>query len=248
MADFTEEMFGNGAEEVAPEPVSDPAPVVETPQAPEVIEAPAPEVVTPEPRQDHTVPLPKYLDTRDELKEAKRRIAEFEAQQQRQKPQAIPDSLDDPEGFNRWNQQQIQAATEKVKLDLSWSMATQASDEATVLGARDWAVERANADPAFKFQLEQAIQNQPHPFDWIVRQHKQSADLEEYHKDPVAFAQRILASQAPAAPVAAPVMPVAMMQPAVKPAAPPRSIASDATAPSAVVDPSADFMAIFDKR
>jgi hypothetical protein len=241
--DITEALFGEGKEPEAPAPevapVEPPAPEPEAPPAPEPTPEPAPEA----PKEDKSVPLSALLDERDRRKAAEAKAAEFEARQSAPAPVDMPDPIDDPRGFADWQQNQVQQAVIANRFEVSDLMAKQQYGEETVKTAAEWAMEKAKAEPLFA----QAYMQQPHPIDWIVREHKRSALLSEVGDNPDDWFQREAAKRgyAPTAPNSAPAPAVAAPQPAVKPAVPPRSIASDAPAPKVQGDPSADFMAIF---
>lgn len=210
---------------VAPEPAPEQPPQQE-PQAPEPAPQPAqePQLVAAEPEpKDHSVPLAKFLDTRDELKEARRRIADFESRQQQ--PQSAPDPFDDPHGFAAHQQAQMTGQVAAIRFEMSEQLAKQVHGDETVTSAIDWAGEKAKADPLFAA----SYMRQPNPIDWIVRQHKRESvvsqigdrSLDDFIKDHIAKNPELLASLAPSS-VAAPV--VATTQQAPVPAAPPRSL------------------------
>lgn len=180
--DKAEELFG------APVTAEDAAPVATVPEAPaEVVTEPVtapelPQPPQPEPapdtaKQEHHVPLPKYLDVRDENKELKRRIAEFEGKQQAPK---APDPIDDPEGFTKHVERIAEAKATATKFETSDVIARQAHGADVVDAAADWALARAKSDPTFAAQY----MREPHPIDWIVRQHKRDAMLTEIGDDP----------------------------------------------------------------
>ncbi len=237
-----DEVFDNLTEEAAEaqEPVQEEVkadPVVEEVQEP-VVEAREPEV--PQEREDKSVPLATFLDMRDRLKEAERRASELEAARQKAQPQApAPDFYDmKPEEVSAYVEQVAEQKATQTRFMMSESWAKRNHGADVVEAATAWASERASKDPTFVAQY----MSEADPVDFIVRQHKQEVDLTDYRNDPLAFARRILeASGQQLAPT--------VTQPAVKPAAPPRSIASDATpATPATVDPVAEFNAIFDRK
>ena len=219
------------------------APVVESVQVEAteptpVIEAPA--IEAPQVQEDKSVPLATFLDMRDKLKDAERRAAELEAAKPQPK-QDVPDPFDNPEAYAAYQRQEVQAAVMGQKFETSDLIARQSHGDETVEAATAWAMDKAKANPAFAAEY----MKERHPIDWIVRQHKQEADLTDYRTDPVAFARRIL--EASGQQIAAPA--TVTTQPAPKPASPPRSIASDASPTTAAQsDPQAEFMAIFDRK
>lgn len=213
-------------------PPADAAPVEEaTPAAVETPpEAPTAETPNPEPapqdKGDKIVPLAALLDERDKRKAAEARIAALEAAKPQAEQAAIPDPYDDPEGYTAFINNAVQQQALAVKIDISEEMAKTAHGEDAVEAAKEWALEQAAANPAFK----QSFLTARHPMDWVVRQHQQARDLELYSKDPVAFARSILErnGQAPVTDAMAGAKPVmGQQQPAIPPAPlPPRSIAS----------------------
>jgi hypothetical protein len=138
------------------------APIAPTPE-PEV----QPEPVAPE--VPKTVPLATFLDARDEAKELKRRVEEYEAKASQAAPSEMPDPYDDPTGFASWQTSQVNQALTAQKFNMSDVMAKRDHGAEVVEAAGLWAAEKARTDPGFY----QSYMNEPHPIDWIVRQHKQ---------------------------------------------------------------------------
>lgn len=221
-----EALFENAPQAEAPMP--EPEPVIEpTPEvvAEEAAPEPTPEP-TPEPQEEaRHVPLATFLDKRDEARELKRRVAELEAQTAKPAPADMPDPIDDPQGFAGWQQEQVQQALVAQRFEISDLMAKQAHGEETVKAAADWAMERAKSDPSFKM----AYMQQPHPLDWIVREHKRVGLITEIGDNVDDWfareaAKRGYAQSAPNA-AAAPAV-AAQAQPAPAVPTPPRSLAS----------------------
>lgn len=243
--DFLDQIAPLVEAEAEPVVAAEVQPTPEVVATPEAIAAPEP-ITEPAPvqQQDHNIPLPKYLDERERRKEAERRLAEYEAQQA---PSQRPDPLDDPEGYAAHFERQMEERLTGQRLQMSNVMARQSYGADAVDMAVNWAAEKAKVDPLFAA----AYMGEAHPIDWIVRQHKRDGLLSDIGDNVDDWftreaAKRGFVSQS-AVSVVAPI-PVAT-QPAVRPAAPPRSIASDAAASASVPgDPSADFMAIFNKR
>lgn len=167
------------AEPKAPEP-SPAAPAAaapaQQPETPPAVVAP-PQAPKPEQRSDvHTVPLPKYLDTYNENRELKRKLAEFERQMQEREAQA-PDPVTDPDGFAAFvtggQQRTVQQMVEGVRLNMSEEMArTQFGDE-TVNAAFEALKETVPNDP-FTYQR---IMNSRHPWAEMVKWHQTHAAL-----------------------------------------------------------------------
>lgn len=162
----------NAATEAAQ--AADQAPI----ETPEVVEETQ---VTPQ-REDHNPLLPKYLDTYNELRDAKRRIAEFE---EAQKSKAeMPDPLLDPEGYRAVQQQEFES-----KL---WDATARTSEIAArryygpeVVAAAFEAL-KAQSDPL----LGQYIRRSADPWDAIVQWHQRETMLADIGNDPNEWAVR----------------------------------------------------------
>jgi hypothetical protein len=243
-----EAMFRNDAEATPPEPT--PEPIVETPpvEAPvepiaEPVEQPSPEpVVEAEaPKEERAIPLATFLDQRDELKAAKRRLAELEAQPQA----AAPSPFDDPDAFAGYFQSELT----NQRMAMSDVMARQAYGAETVESAAAWASTKANEDPTFRASWAQTLQTNPHPLDWIVQQHKRDALLSDIGDSPDAWFEREAAKRGYAA-LSAPVVAAqaAPMNPAPRPQAPPKSIAGDASPANAPIAPGTFDWSFLDRK
>jgi len=248
--DFLDKVFADAAP-------AEEAPVVQEPEAavestPETVTEPAPEPEQQpeaERQQDRAgyVPIDAMLTEREKRQTAERELAQYRSQQA-QTPQARPDPFDDPEGYDRHIEQQLEARVQKVRADTSYALAVRDYGKDTVEAARTWALEKAQSDPAFNQQVGTVFQTEMLPVDWIVQQHKRDALLSDIG-DPSKLddwfereaAKRGFA-KASAAPAAAPV--AVAPAPAPKPVMPPRSIASDAT--PAATPPNANPMAAMD--
>lgn len=252
MADDFAEMFDVPEEAASPPPAEVPAdpPAQQEPVAEQVSEPPqgivAQQPPAPEPKPDHTVPLPKYLDTRDELKEAKRKLAEYEARQQQQ-PKA-PDPIDDPDGYAAYHEQRMSQALTAQKFQMSDVMAKQVHGAEKVEAAQNWAVERAQADPTFAAQYMQ----EAHPIDWIVRQHQRDAIVSAIPTDVGSLEELIEREVAkrmqPASQQAAPA--AGTQQATYQPAAPSKSLVdvpSGGGVTSVPMGPTAGFDAVFER-
>lgn len=176
--DKAEELFGpiepvepaqEVQQEVTPEPAIEPTP--EAPQPPQPEPQPAP--------QEHTVPLAKYLDTRDELKELKRYKAEQEAKLQQQQAPKAPDPIDDPDGFAAYQDRRFQQQLAAQKFEMSDTLAKQTHGDEVVKNATEWALKKAESDPVFASQY----MREPHPIDWMVRQHQRDSFVSQLPTD-----------------------------------------------------------------
>jgi hypothetical protein len=220
-----EEPVYTDTETVAPVEEAVEAPAQPEPeQQPEAVSEPTPEAEAPkdEPR---TVPLATFLDQRDELRELKR----WKEQQEANRPQQQRiDPFDDPEGFAAQQQQMVEQRLTQERFALSDRFARKEHGAEAVDAAVAWAQQKASQDPTFAA----GYMREADPVDWIVQQHKRDALLSDIG-DPAKLddwfareaAKRGYALQS--APVAA--APAAVVQPAARPAPPPRSIASERT-------------------
>ncbi len=214
------------AEEVVQEVVAEPE-TVEPQQEAQTVETAAQEA---EARQ---VPLTVVLDERDKRKAAEaerdRYKQQWEQSQQRPAPQDVPDPYDDPKGFAAYQEQRVQEAVTQQRFQMSELMAKQQHGEEVVTQASNWALEKANSDPAFAA----AYHRQPHPIDWIVQQHKRDAMLSDIGDNVDDWFTREAAKRgyAPAS-VAAAAPAVAQTQQAVPPVKVPRSLATQGEGPS----------------
>lgn len=233
MADPLDDVFPEPQAESPEVEVVAPEPIELTPDM-EVPSEPQPEEIKPEPAADRGagyVPIDAMLTERERRQDAERRLAEFERQRQ---PAVVPDSFDDPAGYNAYVQQQIDTAVQKNKVDTSWTLAVRDHGKDKVEEARQWALEKAQSDPVFRNQVDAAFATEALPIDWVVQQHKRNSDLQmlgdmslqDYIEAEIA--KRTAGS--PSAP--APALAVADLKPASPPVRVPRSLASQGTAPS----------------
>ncbi len=253
--DFLDQAFpepANAEPEAAPQEVVEQAAEAPTPE-PEPVAEPEPVVDERPDRPDPGyVPIAAMMDERDKRKALEAEVARYRQQAEQQQPQNVPDPYDDPEGFRSYYDQQMENRLQQQRVDMSWHMAVQQHGAEAAEAAKNWALQKAQSDPMFAQQVEGAMRTQPLPIDWVIQQHKRDAlltDIGDPSKLDDWFA-REAAKRGYAMQSAAPVMAPAMAVPASKPAMPPRSIASDATVPSAAVpeNPMAAMDAIFNKR
>lgn len=242
MADFLDEAFPE--QPVEPEakgPTQEPEATQEP--TPETVEEPAsqPEVKPEADRGAGYVPIDALLTERERRQAAERERDEFKRQQQPVEP---IDPFDDPAAFAAQQQQFVDQRISQVRFEMSDRFARQQFGAEATDAATTWAQDKAKADPVFAA----SYMREPDPIGWIVQQHKREGDLQalggmslnEYIEAEIAKRAGSL-SAAPTAPA---------VIPANKPAVPPRSIASDATAPAAIQsdNPMASLDAIFSKR
>lgn len=241
MADIADAMgealFATLAPEPGPDAQPPEAPQAQTPEAapppepqpqPADTATPAPQ---PEPQRPPDVPLATYLDTREELKTAKARLAELERLQQPPEPVKVPDLYDSPEEYQQYIEQQVQQRLAAVEWGVIERLSTQTTVAAhgaeTLEAAKAWAVENRQTRP----YLGQMFKSQPDPFGWLVGEYQRDRLLKDLGSDPDAYVRRRFAELEPgSAPQPAATTPAP--QPAQGPAAtpqpspPPRSLAS----------------------
>lgn len=240
--DFLESVLGE-AEPVAPveateiQPAAEPAPVEQpAPVVPETPQEPVPQEAQQVQPDGRFVPISAVLDEREKRQAAEARARELEARQQ---PAQRPDLLDDPDGYEAYLAQELNAGLARQRFEMSDVMARQAHGAEKVDAAVAWAQARAQTDKPFAASYMQ----KPHPIDWIVQQHQRDALLSDIGDNLDDWFTREAAKRGYApqsAPVAA--APVAAVPPAPKPVAPPRSIASDAPASAPAVSDETDFI------
>jgi hypothetical protein len=127
-------------------------------------------------------------------------------------------------------------------------MARQAYGAETVESAAEWASTKPTKTPPSAHHGHRR-QNNPHPIDWIVQQHKRDALLSDIGDSPDAWFEREAAKRGYAA-LSAPVVAAqaAPMNPAPKPQAPPKSIAGDASPANAPIAPGTFDWSFLDRK
>lgn len=141
--------------------------------------------------QGHNVPLPKYLDTYNELRDAKRRLQQLE-EEQKSKAET-PDALLDPEGFAAHQQQIFEERMWDQRCNLSEVAAKRFYGKEVVDAA--FQALQAQSDPMVGMRIRQAAD----PWDYIVNWHKREKLLQDIGEDPDAYKARIIAEAAAAA-------------------------------------------------
>lgn len=161
---------------------------VETPEveAPEAEAQPEAEPETAErPRDEHgrfarkeepkpepiMVPLAALHETRDELKQLKAQLEQF--QQPRQQQQALPDPVEDPEGYAAYQNASVQQAVLNTRLDLSEEMTRTAIGDELVDQARDWGLAQFRSNPAFQAE----VLRQRNPYGYLVKEYQRQTAL-----------------------------------------------------------------------
>lgn len=216
LAHAMDEVFSGEVE--TPQP--DPAPAAQPAEPPAPEPAPQPEPPAPQPEakpEEHSVPLAKALDWRDERNQLRKELDAYKA---KEKAAPVPDPDDDPRGYAQHLEQKVQQQLTAQKFEMSDTIARQTHGGEIVEKAATWALEKAQNDPAFAAQY----MREAHPIDWIVRQHKRDGLVSQLPNDISSLdelIEREIAKRSQAAPPAAPAAP-AMSAP--KPAAPPKSL------------------------
>lgn len=205
--------------------------VVEPPAAAEPVKE---DLVTgAEPVEGHRVPLATYLQTRDELKDTKAKLAEFEAKQNAASSAIefnLPDPAQDAAGYARATAAIGRLELLNERMNYSEKFARFAyKDEATLVDdAKAWALGRFEGDPSY----EEHVMQDADPYDRIVKDYKASQQVATLQTDEWTQFQAWKAAQAgatvdqkitPATPAAQPAAQAAPQQPASRPPVP-RSI------------------------
>lgn len=184
--------------EPTPEPQPEPEPVASPAPEPEPAHQP---VAQPEPGH---VPLAAMLEERDKRKALEEQLRALQSRQP--EPVEIPDVLEDPQGYHDALNQQFQQRDYQTRLHFSEKLAATVHGAETFAKAKEWGIERCNADPHFNARVASSID----PYEIVVA---------EYLKDQIASkvtisdfeafqawkaAQEQAAAMQPAAPAASP--------------------------------------------
>ena len=169
-------------------------PATPAPEAtPQVIEAEKPAAPEPEPQGDgrardpetgRFVPISALLDERDKRQAETAKRIDLEAQLQRyqqpQQPEQIPT---DPSGIIQYALAEQQRIAFNERLNTSELMARQAHGEDIVSEAQQAFLAAVGQNP----MLQQQLQGQIHPYDFVVKWHKQHKLMSEIGQDPEAW-------------------------------------------------------------
>lgn len=161
------------AEEKQPEPPPAPAPAAE---APPVVEELKPEPIM--------VPLAALHETRDEVKALKAQLAQFQQQPQAPEPIQPPDPIEDPEGFAQFQEARLQQVLLNQTLNTSERFAKKEHGVETVEAAKQWSLQRFQADPLY----QQQVLRDPDPYERIVADYRRD-QLFSQVSDPSEFEQ-----------------------------------------------------------
>jgi hypothetical protein len=170
----------------------EPAAAAPEPSAP-VIEAEKPAAPEPEPQGDgrardpetgRFVPISALLDERDKRQAETAKRIDLEAQLQRyqqpQQPEQIPT---DPSGIIQYALAEQQRIAFNERLNTSELMARQAHGEDIVSEAQQAFLAAVGQNP----MLQQQLQGQIHPYDFVVKWHRQHKLMSEIGQDPEAW-------------------------------------------------------------
>jgi hypothetical protein len=170
----------------------EPATPAPEPSAP-VIEAEKPAAPEPEPQGDgrardpetgRFVPISALLDERDKRQAETAKRIDLEAQLQRyqqpQQPEQIPT---DPSGIIQYALAEQQRIAFNERLNTSELMARQAHGEDIVSEAQQAFLSAVGQNP----MLQQQLQGQIHPYDFVVKWHRQHKLMSEIGQDPEAW-------------------------------------------------------------
>jgi len=170
----------------------EPAAAAPEPSAP-VMEAEKPAAPEPEPQGEgrprdpetgRFVPISALLDERDKRQAETAKRVELEAQLQRyqqpQQPEQIPT---DPSGIIQYALAEQQRIAFNERLNTSELMARQAHGEDIVSEAQQAFLAAVGQNP----MLQQQLQGQIHPYDFVVKWHRQHKLMSEIGQDPEAW-------------------------------------------------------------
>jgi len=145
------------------------------------------------------VPLPTFLGMKDKYRDEKaERIAAQEreaalkkqiAQYQAAAPKSdqAPNPFHDPRGYADYRFAEVERQRVNDKILLSGEFAKRSHGADAVTEAANWASARAANDPQFDAQ----VASQPDPMEWVIQQHKAARQLEDFQRDPEAFARKV---------------------------------------------------------
>jgi hypothetical protein len=160
---------------------------------PQTVEAAPPSAPEPEPQGDgrardpetgRFVPISALLDERDKRQAETRKREDLEQQLQRyqqpQQPEYVPT---DPSGIIQYALAEQQRVAFNERLNTSELMARQAHGEDIVSEAQQAFLSAVGQNP----MLQQQLQGQIHPYDFVVKWHKQHKLMSEIGQDPEAW-------------------------------------------------------------
>lgn len=145
-------------------------------------------------------------------------------------PPPVPDRYEDPEGYERHYEQQVEGRLYQQTLSISERFAVHAHGKEAVDQAVQWGFERCDTDPVFNAQ----VRNSQDPIGYVVERYQRETALSKIGdpKEVEAFLAWKTSQGAPPAQSAAPAY-----APAPPVVAPPRSLASATSAGGAATIP-----------
>lgn len=169
-------------------------PETEAPETPVVAEQePTPEEPTPEEPQAEQlpekvadpvmVPLTALQETRDQLRDLKAQMKEMQVKPE---PQKAPDMFADPEGYQKFQTSQFQAALQNERLNMSEALAVDKFGAEKV----EAMVAAVKSDPALQAQWGQ-VANSANPYASMMKIYDQHRVAAEIGSDPEAYKAKI---------------------------------------------------------
>lgn len=128
------------------------------------------------PKDDHNPLLPKYLDTKEKLRDTERRLQELE--EKNKEKVETPDPLTDPDGFAAHQQQQFDQKLLRERVNMSGLMAVQVYGKEAVEAAFEALKEKQD-----QFVYQQIMASE-HPYDALVKWHKKEKLLADIGDSP----------------------------------------------------------------
>ena len=164
---------------------------------PQTVEAAPPAAPEPEPQGDarardpetgRFVPISALLDERDKRQAETRKREDLEAQLQRyQQPQQPEQVPTDPNGIIQYALAEMQRLNFNERLNTSQTLAEQTFSKDAVKEAQQAFLAAANQNPF----LQQELQGQLHPYEYVVKWHQQQKLMNEIGQDPDAYRRRV---------------------------------------------------------
>ena len=175
--------------EAAPSP--EPAPAEPVAEAKPQEQAEPSTSVDDRPRDPETgrfVPIGALLDEREKRQAETRKREELEQQLQRyQQPEQEEYVPTDPREIIQFTLAEQQRVAFNERLNMSELMARQAHGDDTVAAAQKAFIEASARDPNLGSQL----QGQVHPYDFVIKWHKQHQLMSEIGQDPEAYKEKV---------------------------------------------------------
>jgi len=138
-----------------------------------------------DPETGRFVPIGALLDEREKRQSETRKREELEQQLQRYQQQQPEEEYvpQDPREIIQLALAEQQRVAFNERLNMSEIMARQAHGDEAVANAQKAFIEASARDP----NLGQQLQGQVHPYDWVIKWHKQHQLMSEIGQDPEAW-------------------------------------------------------------